>query len=101
MKTFKILHPVGGSLNPTMARGLFEFEHICSIRCNNLEQAYVLSQNDLCDEYALLNKRSTSIGDIIIDETDSVHYMVNGMGFIEIPETVAQYIDWSNHPRGM
>jgi hypothetical protein len=44
-----------------------------------------------------LDKRSTSIGDIIIDTDELVHYMVAGRGFIEIPPTVAQYIDWGNH----
>lgn len=96
MKTFKILHPVGGVLNTNMDRGLHEFEHICSINCESLEQAFRLSQNDFSKKYASLNKRSTSVGDIIID-TNEVHYMVAEKGFIEIPPTVAQYIDWGNH----
>jgi hypothetical protein len=97
MKTFKILHPVGGVLNHNMERGLYEFEAICAIDAESLEQAFKLSQNDFSDVYASLNKRSTSVGDIIIDTDDSVCYMVFGIGFVEIPQTVAQYIDWGNH----
>ena len=97
MKTFKILHPVGGILNTNMDRGLYEFEHICSIDCESLEQAFKLSQNDFSERYASLDKRSTSVGDIIIDTDELVHYMVAGRGFVEIPSTVAQYIDWGNH----
>lgn len=97
MKNFRILHPVGGTLNNDMNRGLHEFEHICSINCESLEQAFKLSQNDFSERYASLNKRSTSVGDIIIDTDDYIHYMIAGRGFIEIPSTVAQYIDWGNH----
>lgn len=97
MKNFQILHPVGGAINHNMDRGLYEFEHICSIDCESIEQAFKLSQNDFSERYASLDKRSTSVGDIIIDNTTSINYMVAGRGFIEIPPTVAQYIDWGNH----
>ena len=97
MKNFRILHPVGGALNHNMERGLYEFEQICSIDCESLEEAFKLSQNDFSDRYASLNKRSTSVGDIIIDVKEEKHYMVSGKGFIEIPHTVSQYIDWGNH----
>ena len=49
MKNFKILHPIGGTLNHNMDRGLYEFEHICSIDCESLEQAFKLSQNDFSE----------------------------------------------------
>jgi hypothetical protein len=97
MKNFLILHPIGGSLNHNMERGLYEFEQICSIDCESLEQAFKLSQNDFSEKYASLNKRNTSIGDIIIDNDENAHYMVAGIGFVEIPITVVQYIDWGNH----
>lgn len=97
MKNFRILHPIGGTLNTNMERGLYEFEPICSIDCESLEQAFKLSQNDFSERYASLNKRSTSIGDIIIDTDENIHYMVAPRGFTEIPFTVSQYIDWGNH----
>jgi len=97
MKTFEILHPISGCLNTKMSRGLYEFESVCSIDCESLEQAFKLSQNDFSERYASLDKRSTCVGDIIIDKQEDVHYMVSGTGFIEIPSTVAQYIDWGNH----
>ena len=97
MKNFRILHPINGTLNHNMDRGLYEFEQICSIDCESLEQAFKFSQNDFSERYASLGKRSTSIGDIIIDTDELIHYMVANRGFVEIPPTVAQYIDWGNH----
>jgi len=97
MKNFKILHPIGGVLNHSMVRGLYEYEHICSIDAKSLEEAFKLSQNDFSERYASLGKRSTSVGDIIIDGDETIHYMVSGVGFVEIPHTVCSYIDWGNH----
>jgi len=97
MKNFKILHPVGGALNHNMERGLYEYEHICSIDALDLKEAFKLSQNDFSERYASLGKRSTSIGDIIIDVREEKHYFVAGNGFNNIPHTVSQYIDWGNH----
>ena len=90
MKQFKILHPVGGVLNTSLKRGIYEYEHICSIDCNSLEEAFRLSQNDFSDRYGSLNKRSTSVGDIIIDTEEWKHYFVDNQGFKEIPSTVSQ-----------
>lgn len=97
MKNFKILHPVNGLLNSLLQRGVYEYEHICSIDCSSLEDAFKLSQNDFSERYTSLDKRSTSVGDIIIDTEEWKHYFVASVGFVEIPSTVSQYIDWSNH----
>ena len=97
MKKFKILHPVNGVLNHDCIRGLYEYEHICSIDAKSLEESFKLSQNDFSERYASLNKRSTSVGDIIIDIREEKHYFVSSIGFTEIPHTVSSYIDWSNH----
>jgi hypothetical protein len=96
MGTYRILYPVGGSLNHECARGVFEYEDICGIECGSLDGAFLLGQNDLSDRYSSLNKRSTSVGDIIVDP-NGTHYFVMGMGFQEIPPSVARYIDWGNH----
>lgn len=97
MKTFRILHPVGGAINLNMDRGLYEFELVHIVQCETIQEAFRLSQNDFSEEYANRGIRSTCVGDIIIDTDDMVHYMVSNIGFIEIPPTVAQYIDWGNH----
>ena len=97
MKNFAILHPVGGALNHNMERGLYEFEQVCSIDCTSLGEVFRLSQNDFSERYASLNKRSTSVGDIIVDTNNDIHYMVSGTGFVEIPTTVVAFIDWGNH----
>ena len=70
----------------------------CSIDCNSLEEAFKLSQNDFSERYATLGKRSTSVGDIIVDVRDEKHYFVEGIGFSEpIPHTVLSFIDYRNH----
>jgi hypothetical protein len=98
MKTFRILHPVGGVLNTNMDRGLYEYEIIQEyFVAKSLNDVFRLTQNDFSKLYASLGKRSTSVGDIIIDLDENIHYMISGKGFIEIPYTVAQYIDWGNH----
>jgi len=96
VKTFRILHPIGGTINHDLERGLYEYEEIADIKATSLNNAFLLSQNDFSNEYASLNKRSTCVGDIIIDDENN-HWFIHGKGFLSIPSTVAQYIDWSNH----
>ena len=97
MKKYQIHHPINGNLNHNCKRGVYEYAHICSIDASSLEEAFKLSQNDLSERYASLNKRSTSVGDIIVDTESNTHYFVKNIGFLEIPCTVTQYIDWGNH----
>jgi|NOAtaT_7_FD_contig_71_1982652_length_1591_multi_8_in_0_out_0_2 hypothetical protein len=103
---YRILHPVGGTMNHDLERGVFEYEDIWSVEANSLNEAYLLSQNDFSEMYdsgmyARLGVRSTSVGDIIIEESlhgdFDQHFFVNGLGFVAIPHTVAGYIDWGNH----
>lgn len=93
--TVSVLHPINGVLNPLCLRGEYEYEHITTVECESLEEAFRLSQNDFSEEYSSLNKRSTSVGDIMI--VDGVHYFISGISFTEIPHTVATYVDWTNH----
>lgn len=104
MNTYRILHPLDGMINHYAERGKFEYETICTVQAKNLNDAFILGQNDFSEEYAELGKRSTSVGDIIIDDSADAqeyplgkHYFVMGVGFQEIPATVSQYIDWGNH----
>jgi hypothetical protein len=96
MITYKILHPKNGVLNTDCIRGQFAYEKVTLVKAKSLQNAFYCSQNDFSDEYASLNKRSTSVGDIIVDLRHEKHYFVSGVGFTEIPHTVASYIDWTN-----
>lgn len=97
MKKYQIYHPINGNLNIDCKRGVYEYTHICSVDALSLDEAFKLCQNDLSERYASLNKRSTSVGDIIVDTESNTHYFVKGIGFQEIPCTVIHYIDWGNH----
>lgn len=96
MITYHILHPKNGVLNTQCIRGQFAYEKVALIRAKSLEDAFNCSQNDFSDDYASLNKRSTSVGDIIVDLRHEKHYFVSDVGFTEIPHTVASHIDWAN-----
>lgn len=90
MKQFKILHPLNGAMNHNCDRDAYEYEVIHSIRCYNIDVAYMQSQNDFNNEYASLGKRSTSVGDIIYDVTADKFYFVAGLGFTEVPKYVSK-----------
>lgn len=92
MASFRILHPENGLLNHNLHTGLYEFEHVCFIDAESLEEAFKLAQNDFSESYASLDRRSTSVGDIIVDLDEQVFYMISGIGFIEIPPVVAAHI---------
>lgn len=95
VRQFNIYHPFGGILNHDCQRGAYEYQLVATVEAHTLKAAYMLGQNDFNDTYALLGVRSTSVGDIITD--GDLCYFVTGTGFQEIPPTVLQYIDWSNH----
>lgn len=104
LKKFRVLHPVNGALNTLCERGKYEYEEIWTILTTDIARVFILTQNDLNEDYAALCRRSTSVGDIIIDESADAqeyplgrHYIVMGMGFEEIPATFSNYIDWTNH----
>lgn len=97
MMKYKILHPQNGVLNYQCMRGQFAYKEIAVVKAQSLQDAFKLSQNDFSNEYASLNKRSTSVGDIIIDLTNEKHYFVSNVEFTEIPHTVASYVDWTNN----
>lgn len=94
MITFSIYHPIGGAINHRCERGLYQYEHIGSVEALSLEDAYKKAQNDFNKKYRDLGHRSTCVGDIITTE-DTCH-IVDSFGFIEVPDTVLSYIDYSN-----
>jgi len=97
---YVIYHPHGGALNHKCERGVYEYNEVGYVTATSLSEAFMKSQNDLCDEssddsYLYLGVRSTSVGDII--RKGDTYYMITGTGFVEVPPTVVQYIDWGNH----
>jgi hypothetical protein len=97
---FNIYHPVGGAINHKCQRGLYEYEQVAIVEATSLEDAYRKAQNDFNHEYSELAFRSTCVGDIITqsDESGNVeHYIVDSFGFVQVPATVLQFIDWGLH----
>lgn len=92
---YVIYHPHGGALNLNCERGVYEYTEVGYVTATSLSEAFIKSQNDLCDEsgdsYLYLGVRSTSVGDII--RKGDIYYMITGTGFVEVPPTVVQYID--------
>lgn len=93
---FNIYHPLEGAINNRCERGLYQYEHVATIEAASLEDAFKQGQNNFNSEYSELGFRSTCIGDIITQSDESgivEHYMVDSIGFIQIPETVLSYMD--------
>ena len=93
MKLFTIVHPVDSKMNHDCDKDLFEYTKICNVSAISLNDAFQKAQNDFNDDYSLIDVRSTSVGDIIIDIEENKHYMVKGLGFEEIPHSVANYVN--------
>lgn len=93
----KVFHPVEDSLNTNCKAGLYMYEHICSVEASSYEEAFRLCQNDMDEKYSSLNRRSTSVGDILQSEEDIDNHrcqLVKGTGFLDVPNTWLHYIDW-------
>lgn len=56
---YSIYHPVGGAVNHDCKCGLYMYEHVYTIECDGMSEAFRLSQNDN-DEYAALGVHSPS-----------------------------------------
>lgn len=84
--TYNIYHPVGGALNIQCKPESLMYKKVFVLEAENLENAFILSQNDLNEAYASKGIRSTSVGDIIQPEDDvnvRVCHLVCGIGFQE------------------
>lgn len=92
---YVIYHPVGGAINHNCQRGVYEYEEVGRVDAGCLPDAFLKAQNDFNEEYASHGVRSTCVGDIL--RCEDLYFMVTGSGFIEVPPTVVQYLDWSNH----
>jgi hypothetical protein len=51
------------------------------IEARNVEHAFKMSQNDFNGYYRMFGKRSTMVGDMIVDMSDGQGYIINGHGF--------------------
>ena len=89
MKIYNIYHPIDGQLNTQCEHYKFTYECIGSVEAKHINDAFRLAQNDFNDEYSSLNRRSTSVGDIITN--DDNHYMVKSMGFASCDPRLIQY----------
>jgi hypothetical protein len=91
-----IYHPIDGIINHDCQAGVYMYKHVHTIEADSFEEAFRLSQNDN-EQYALLNVRSTCVGDIIQSTADlqehSCH-VVNAVGFRNVPDTWLSFIDW-------
>ena len=81
---YKIYHPEGGVLNHKCLHGDMDFDLVATVEANSFETAFIKSQNDFNPHYAHLGIRSTSVGDIIVNE-EGVSQLVLGLGFRQIP----------------
>lgn len=84
-QTYYIYHPINGELNYNCQQDEFEYEKVAVVQAVNLNDAFLLSQNDFNEEYCKLERRSTSIGDIIQSkdefETTGKCHLVKNLGF--------------------
>lgn len=87
MDYYNIYHPFDGVINSEASTENHMFEYIGMVKANSLEDAFRNSQNDFNEDYEELNRRSTSIGDII-SGPDNTTYMVMGTGFKRVPAVV-------------
>jgi len=94
MRQFNIYHPINGDMNHDCLIDTFMYELIATIECDSIHNAFKLGQNDFNDEYAKLHHRSTSVGDIIVDVDEDLHYLIEPIGFRLITSSVTHYIDW-------
>ncbi len=95
MTTCKIYHPVGGVMNHDCKAAQYEYELVGTINASSLSDAFMKSQN-FDPIYESFNKRSTSIGDIIVME-DRDPAIVTSTGFQVVTPHWLTYLDWTNH----
>lgn len=86
---YEIYHPVKGygtsTLNPFCQTENIIFQKVADVIADNIEEAFIKSQNDFSAKYRKLEIRSTSVGDIIKTEHNE-YLMVKSLGFGQVPE---------------
>lgn len=92
---YTIFHPSFGALNTECVPGQFEYEQVAEFEAASLEKAFEQAQNDFNHEYEQLGLRSTSVGDIIKDDSDNSYYIVMKIGFKEVSPKWVTYVKWA------
>lgn len=95
MAQCEIYHPVGGSMNHDCVPGQYEYTKVGDIEADDLDQAFLYSQNDFGRLYSNFGVRSTSVGDII--RIDGECHLVMNRGFMPVTDKWISFIDWGNH----
>lgn len=80
MNTYFILHPINGKMNNTGTTLGIAYQCIGSVEAESLNGAFMYAQNDFNADYREFDVRSTSVGDIILDNDYNFNF-VKGMGF--------------------
>lgn len=80
-KYFKIFHPINNKMNHFLEENV-EYEFVGAINADNLNQVFGLCQNSEDSQYSTFNKRSLSVGDIVVAPDDK-QYFVAGVGYKE------------------
>lgn len=81
---FECYHPLKGKLNNACDKDI-EFEKVCSLKAQNLSQAFQKCQNDFSRTYSNLDIRSTSVGDCFRNMETGQVFMITGTEFKELP----------------
>jgi hypothetical protein len=89
LRKYNIYHPKEGFLNIMCKLDVCDYEFVASVDARNLVSVFYQAQNDFNPEYASLEKRSTVVGDIVVD-ADQVH-MFRGVGLKRIAKTTPLY----------
>jgi hypothetical protein len=87
-KKFNIYHPLHGMINNWCLMEGFSYEYIGTVHADCVQNSFAMSQNHN-SEYAQLGRRSTSVGDIICDNTSV--YIVLGDNLFPIREQIPLY----------
>jgi hypothetical protein len=91
LRRYGIYHPKEGFLNIMCKLDVCDFEYVGTVEARNLVSVFYQAQNDFNPAYASPGKRSTMVGDIVVDG-DQVH-MFRGVGLKRIAKTTKLYKD--------
>lgn len=91
MTEYTILHPENMAFNHNCEPNLCMYAPVAKVQASSLSEAFKKSQHIEGVVYKE-NVRSTSVGDIIIENQKP--FLVKGDGFQEVDESWLTYIDW-------
>ncbi len=95
MKKYSIYHTLPDY--PPAEQLLVQRQHVIDIEAVDLDSAFVRSQNRFNDDYCMLELRSTTIGDVIVDLDENSTYLVKIDGYELISGDILNYIDWGKN----